>query len=452
MGLFGLKRKNKERRRVVVIGIDGVPFSFLQNQLKAGEMSRLGRLVQQGSFRRMNSVIPTVSSVAWSSYMTGKNPGKHHIYGFIDRRPNPFEVYIPNSSSMKGKTLWEILSDHGKRVVVINVPVTYPPRPVNGILISGFLATRLEKAVYPQSLSQTLTELEYRIDVDAWKAHEDTDAFLEDVNGTLDRRIETAFYLMEKEDWDFFQVHIMETDRINHFLWEHWEKNDPTYAPEFQRFYRRLDGFLGEVEDRLDGSTELIILSDHGFCTLKKEVYLNRWLEDRGFLQLRASEKRTFKDMQPGSKAYSLIPGRIFVNVEGREEMGSVRGKGEYEDIRETLISEFGHMQDPDTGEKMVRTVYKKEDLYHGPWVEQAADLVVVPEDGYDLKGNLDRDTLTHKGPLVGMHTFDDAALYIRGREIKGDHISIGDVMPTLLNLMAVPVPEDVDGISCLEP
>ena len=219
MGFLGFEKKKREGRKVVVIGIDGVPFSFLGEQMAEGRMSRWAKLVEKGSFKRMKSVIPTVSSVAWSSYMTGKNPGKHNIFGFVDRHPDPMEIFIPTSSNMRSETLWEILSQHDKRVIVINVPVTYPPREVNGVLISGFLATRLEKAVYPESLRVKLEEMGYRIDVDAWKAHEDKEQFLEDVHHTLERRIETAFYLMEHLEWDFFQVHIMETDRINHFLW-----------------------------------------------------------------------------------------------------------------------------------------------------------------------------------------------------------------------------------------
>jgi len=413
-------------------------------------MPHCARLLKKGSFRRMKSVIPTVSSVAWSSYMTGKNPGKHNIYGFVDRRPDPLEIFIPTSSHMKSETLWEILSREGMRVAVINVPVTYPPRTVNGVLISGFLATRLEKAVFPPSLSSTLEELGYRIDVDAWKAHEDTEAFLEDLHHTLERRVETALYLMEREEWDFFQVHIMETDRINHFLWEGWENGDPSYAPEFTRFYGKIDQFLGEVEGRVDGDTELIILSDHGFCTLKKEVFVNLWLEEAGYLRLRQGEKRALTDIDGESRAYSLIPGRIFVNLKGREQMGTVDGGTTYEGVREELIAALPTMVDPDTGERIIRAVHKREELYSGPCFEQAPDLVAVPEDGYDLKGNLDQERLTRKGPLVGMHTFDDAALYVRGREISKEDIRITDLMPTILTLMGVPVPEDVDGSALL--
>lgn len=446
MNLFRWSRRKKDRRKVVVIGIDGVPYSFLRQQMASGAMNHFAKLVERGSFRRMNSVIPTVSSVAWSSYMTGKNPGKHNIYGFVDRHPNLLEIFIPISSHMRSETLWEILGKNGIRVVVMNVPVTYPPRQVNGVLISGFLAPRLERAVYPQSLCSKLKEMGYRLDVDAWQAHEDKDKFLEDLHHTLERRIETAFYLMDHQEWDFFQVHVMETDRINHFLWEQWESGDAVYALEFIKFYQKIDRFLGEMGNKLGEDTELIILSDHGFCTLKKEVFVNRWLEEKGYLKLRDGEKRSLSDIEPGSRAYSLIPGRIFVNLKGREQMGSVdAGKG-YEEVRDELIRELPTMVDPDTGERIVKAVLKREELYSGPCFEQAPDLVAVPENGYDLKGNLDQQKLTHKGPLVGMHTFEDAALYVRGREISSEDFSITDLMPTILGLMGVLVPEDVDG------
>lgn len=443
---MGLLRGKKGNHKVVVIGIDGVPYSFLQQQMAAGVMDHFARLVERGSFREMKSVIPTVSSVAWASYMTGKNSGKHNIYGFVDRHPDPLEIFIPTSSQMKGETLWEILSRNGMQVVVINVPVTYSPRQVNGIIISGFLSTKLEKAVYPQSLFSKLKEMEYRIDVDAWQARRDMRKFLEDLHYTLERRIETAFYLMDHQEWDFFQLHIMETDRINHFLWEQWESGDATYAPEFIKFYQKIDRFLGEMEDRLAGDTEFIILSDHGFCTLKKEVFINRWLEERGYLKLRDGERRALSDIKNESKAYSLIPGRIFINLKGREQMGSVGAGKEYEEVREGLIAELPTMVDPETRERIVKTVLRREDLYSGPCFEQAPDLVAVPEDGYDLKGNLDQERLTHKGTLVGMHTFEDAALYMRGKEIPSEDFSITDLMPTILGLMGVPVPEDVDG------
>ncbi|MDD3627915.1 MAG: alkaline phosphatase family protein, partial [bacterium] len=154
MGLLNIFKKKK---RIAVIGLDGVPFTFLNRIMEEGRMPFLKKLISSGGhFQRMNSVIPTISSVAWSTYMTGKDCSGHGIYGFIDRTPNPFKLYIPMAKHMKAETLWEYLSGKGKRVFVMNVPETYPPRKVNGILISCFLATDINKATYPAEVSEEL--------------------------------------------------------------------------------------------------------------------------------------------------------------------------------------------------------------------------------------------------------------------------------------------------------
>ena len=435
-------------KKVLVIGLDGVPFSLLKGLSEEGKLPNWAKLLESGSFKRMNSVHPCVSSVAWATYMTGKNPGKHNIYGFVDRYPESMDVFIPTSRDMAGNTLWEILSQAGKRVVVINVPLTFPPREVNGILISGFLCTNIDKIAYPREVAGVLKEMGYRIDVDAWQARKSLDKFLEDLHLTLDKRIEAMFRFLEGEKWDFFQLHIMETDRINHFLWGLWEEGDAQYGPEFVKYYQKIDGILGRISACLDGDTRLIILSDHGFCGMKKEVFLNHWLQREGWLKFRGEAPKSVKDIHQESKAYSLIPGRIYVNLAGRESSGSVRFPDEYERIRAEMKGALLGMRDPDSGERIIEKVFKREELYRGPHYNEGPDLVAIPRNGYDLKGNLDKKELTYKGPLVGMHTYDDAFLFIKDVEVRrGDNqFGVMDVMPTILELMEVSPPEDLDG------
>ncbi len=435
-------------KRVLVIGLDGVPFGLLKGLLAEGKLPYLAKLVESGSFKRMNSIHPCVSSVAWATYMTGKNPGKHNIYGFVDRVPESMDVFIPTSRDMDAKTLWEILSQAGKRVVVINVPVTFPPRKVNGILISGFLCPSIDKIAQPKEVARVLEEVGYRIDVDAWQARKDLDRFLEDLHLTLDRRIEAMFRFLEGEKWDFFQLHIMETDRLNHFLWGLWEEGHPQYGPEFIKYYQKIDDFLGRISAWLDGDTRLIVLSDHGFCGMKNEVFLNHWLQREGWLKLRTETPKSVKDIHQESKVYSLIPGRIYVNLAGRESSGSVRFPDEYERVRDEVKGALLGMTDPDSGERIIEEVFKREDLYHGPHYNDGPDLVAIPRNGYDLKGNLDKKELTYKGPLVGMHTYDDAFLYIKDIEVPKEDNQFGlmDVMPTILKFMEVTPPGDLDG------
>jgi predicted AlkP superfamily phosphohydrolase/phosphomutase len=443
-------KPGEKGNRVFVLGLDGVPYSFITKLIQQGDMPEFAGLLETGSIHRMNSVIPTISSVAWASFATGKNPGKHNIYGFVDRVPNPFEIYIPVATKLQAKTMWEILSDAGKKVVVINVPMTYPPRPVNGIMISCFLATDLSKAVYPKEIYQKLKEIGYVIDVDPWKARASKDDLLTDLNHALEKRAEAMFHFMETQKWDFFMTHIMETDRLYHFLWKYMENNDSEYTPRFIQYHRKIDGIIGEIKRKLDSDTTFIILSDHGFCSIKKEVFLNYWMKENGWLKFKNSSPRGLNDMDSGTRAYSLIPGRIFVNLKGRETNGTVQSGKEYESVRNELIESLPSMSDPDTKDKIVEKVYRREELYSGPYFENAPDLVAVPYDGYDLKGNLDQNTLTGNSPLVGMHTFDDAMIYISGNSIKRQDFSIIDVMPTILEKMNMRIPEDVDGRSLL--
>ena len=449
MALFRRRRKPK-KQRVCLIGLDCTPHSLLQRMIGEGIMPNMAGLVPNGSLRRVNSVYPWVSSVAWSSFMTGQNPGKHGIFGFIDRDPATLKTFIPTARHMKSRTLWEILSEAGKQVVVVNVPVTYPPKPVNGVLISGFLSPTLEKAVYPPSLLPKLQELGYRIDPDAWLARESRDKAWPDLWDTLEKRIQTLLHLLDHEPWDFFMGLIMETDRLHHFWFELMEKNDPVWAPRFFELYRRVDDFVGQVRDRLDENTTLMLMSDHGICSIKKEVFYNRWLHDAGFLQysLPPEEIRgpNLEAMHPSSVAYSMDPGRIFINLKGRERDGSV-APADYERVRGEIAAAAEALTDPDADERMVQRAYRREELYSGPYLGQAADLILAPVDGYDPKGALWKPQLTHKDEaMVGMHTYDDAFLYVADHSLPSDGLSIIDMMPTVLQLLDVPLPPDLDG------
>jgi predicted AlkP superfamily phosphohydrolase/phosphomutase len=441
--------KNKKSGKVFVISIDGVPYDFMKAHIEKGHFSNFKKLAESGSFRRMNSVQPCISSVAWSSYMTGKNPAKHNIFGFVDKKPGSYDIFVPTSVNMKSDTIWEIMSRAGKRVFVMNVPVTYPPRRVNGIMVGCFLCTQIDKVAYPAHVSQELKQMGYKIDAEAAIARQNLDRFLEECNTALTKRVQAMFHYLAKEPWDFFQCHLMETDRMNHFFWEHMEKDDPKYARAFYDFYNRVDEVLGEVDRKIGADGDLIVLSDHGFCTIKKEIYLNWYLAEAGLLKFKNTPPKTLADMHPESLGYSLIPGRVFVNLKAREPNGAVSSE-HYETARERLAAALLECKDPETGAPIIRQVLKREEIYSGQHFDFAADLIAVPYDGYDLKGDLRKEVHGEKSALVGMHTFEDSLLFIRQHEIKRSHneLWIGDLAPTILKMMNVPVPADMDGVA----
>ena len=422
----------RKKAKVFVLGLDGVPYSFLKKETDHGNLPHLAEMFQQGTLRRMHSVYPTVSSVAWTTYATGENPAGHNIFGFVDRIPDPFTIRIPTARDRKAQTLWQNLSQAGRRVIVINVPLTYPPEPVNGILVSGFLCTDINKSSYPPDFSNHLKSKAYVIDVDAWLARKSKGEFMDKLHQAMEKRFEIAFALMEEEKWDFFQLHIMETDRLFHFFWEDLETRGE-YDPQIESFFDKLDGFIGQVEQRLSGKDGFLILSDHGFCGIKAEVQLNVWLEKEGLLRFEEGADKKLEHYHRDSMCYSLIPGRIFINLEGREEKGTVK-PGDYEKVREEIKGRLLGFRDPGNHGKIIDRIFFREEIYQGPYMENAPDMVAHPVRGYDLKARVGGHDIFERSALKGMHTYDDA--FICGVNLDASSVtSIQDVRGSGLRL-----------------
>jgi len=433
--------------RVCCIGLDGAPHSLIQRMVAEGVMPKLAAIVREGSLRRMTSVYPWVSSVAWTTLQTGVNPGKHGIYGFVDRDPATLKTYIPLANRIRTPAVWDRLGRAGKRVVVMNVPVTYPVTPVNGVLVSGFLAPLLnERAVYPATLLPTLQKLGYRIDSDPAIGREDRDRALIDIHDALDKRARAFIHLMDHEVWEFFLGVIMETDRLHHFFFEPMEQRHPVYAPAFFDVYRRIDTFLGQVRERLEDSDVLMLMSDHGFCSIRQEVFYNHWLAQRGYLKFASRPVTSLEQLAPDSLAYSLDPGRIFINLKGRERDGWVTAGAEYEAVRDEIMASAGMLTDPHTGDRLIRRAYRREELYDGPFRDLAADIILAPENGYDPKGALAKDVFMQKdAAMVGMHTYDDAFFYSSHAEIPDRPVDIREIAPTVLAMLGQPIPTELD-------
>ena len=451
------------KESVVLLSIDGVPQSMLSRFIEAGQLPNFARLAEQTGLRQMDSVHPTVSSAAWTSYVTGKQPGKHGIYGFVDRQPSTYEISIPRSTSVTSKTIWELLSEAGMRVFGMNVPVTYPPRQVNGILIGGFLCPSVEKVAYPARISEYLKSIDYQIDSDPMLARKSKDLMLPNVHKTLDARMEAMFHFLGEGHWDYFHTHIMTTDRMNHFLMEKYEQGDEPYLQEFVKFYKKIDSYLGRLLDTVGCDCRLVVMSDHGFCPITSEVQLAHYLVEKGWTMPAGSAPRGPLDIDASrSRAYTLIPGRIFLNVKGREPAGIVPPE-KFDQFREELTRDLLDLRAPN-GDQVIKQVFKREELYwsadaHGPEPDmplgkllsaettfgRAADLIAIPLDGYDLKMGLAAAQTFVKTELEGMHTYHDAMIMARGVELPKERFSIVNVTRCVLRALGVEPPTDLD-------
>ena len=434
MGLFDRLRR-EEGPRVAFIGIDGVPHSLVTENPDV--FQNLTAISSQGSSGPIRSIVPPESSACWPSITTGKNPGSTGVYGFQERKIGSHETYIPMGEDVKSKRVWEWVAETGKRATVMNVPVTYPPEDGAQRMVSGFLSTSVENAAKPQEVKEYLMSMGYRIDVDSRLGHEeDKTAFLQDALFTLEKRFEAFEYFIEKDDWDLFFGVFMTTDRVNHFLYGDYEQKGE-YFKEFLEFYRILDEYIGKLNEMLSEDVTMMIASDHGFTELICEFHANEWLQRVGWVKYRENRKNNLEDVSLGSKAYSLIPGRFYINLEDREPNGEIKLE-DYESVREELKEMLLEIEGPEGG-KVMKSVEKGEDIFRGDHVGIAPDLVALPNDGFDLKAGFgEKEGVFGKGPRNGMHTFENALLIVDkpGMSIEGSNLY--NITPTILGLMEI--------------
>jgi predicted AlkP superfamily phosphohydrolase/phosphomutase len=415
-------------KKALIIGVDGVPFSLLNTYIKNDVMPNLKKILNDGlMLHQMNASIPDISSVSWTSFNTGVNPGEHGIYGFTNLKPNSYSLYFPNSKDIKAPTFWEILGktdqkastlsrkynkriNHPYRSIIFNVPHTYPAWPMNGILVSGFVAIDLRKATFPESAYHYLHSINYLIDVEAEKAKQDKVGFMKSLFECFDIRKKAISHFLEEESWDLFFACITGTDRLHHFFFDASEDRSNPHYESFLQFYEELDKLIKYLyEQFIQRGPEkgfFMILSDHGFAPVKTEVYINRFLEEKGWLVLR-DEGNFYERIENNTRAFNLDPGRIYIHDEERHPRGTV-GREERSNLLEEIKEALRNLKG-ENGQEVIDKIFEKDEIYHGSHTPTAPDLVCLPKDGYDLKGTLEKKEIFGQNIFTGMHTWHDA-------------------------------------------
>lgn len=497
-------------RKVLVLGFDAGTFDIIKPMIKKGNLPNFKKMMEEGSYGNLQSTFPPVTPPAWASFMTGKNPGKHGVYNFYYHSLDPSkddENYFVNSHSIRANTIWEILSQKGLKNIVINLPVTYPlTNKMNGIIISGLLTpTNAKDFIYPGELyNEILRNVgQYRVD-----SHPSTQWSSMTVKERVkyyfkieEERTNAALYLLEKHEWDFFMVMFSFTDKILHLIYHHLNLNQPE-SKELREYiyktYEKADEILGKFLSAAGSNTTVFVVSDHGFGSMEKGFISNKWLADNGYMSLRKTTVSNFTELfqvkikkMPVDKvlrklrlkflrhvipyfikempitiprfqkrvsrsvvdwkttiAYGTDYG-IRINLKGREATGIIEPGEQYERVRDEIIKRLYELRDPETNEKLVDRVWKREEVYHGPYFENAPDLM------YIMKGisYVQYDTYYFNQMFIrfehGTHRMNGIFL-MKGQEVKKGHeidsANIIDVAPTILYSLGLPVPDDMDG------
>lgn len=404
-----------------IIGLDGVPVKLLQTLADNNTMPHMKQLIQEGTLTKMRSSLPPNSAASWNSMITGTNPGTHGVYGFTDFIPGTYTQSFHNSHKLKTQPFWRKTTE---KTLIINLPAAYPAQPMNGTMITGFVSPSMEKSVYPNTHLAWLREHEYKIDVDASLFNESVSLFLDQLNKALDKRLETLDYLLEHQRYDTLFFVVTGTDRIEHYLWDAYTDKTHTHHQDFLDFYAKIDQVIEHITEKLPADAPLMMLSDHGMGPIHKAVNLNTLLRQEGYLSNDTNLRKNYNNIKSETRAFAAEQTKIYINTD-RFPKGSVKS-GQTETLQDELTDLFTELTH--NGEKVVKTVYRKQDIFTGPETGTAPELIVIPSKGFTFKTGLFKETLYEEDFLSGTHTEDDAFLYIRG-EAEMDYPSISDAL-----------------------
>jgi len=398
---------SEPRPRLVVLGLDGLPLPLARTL--SASLPNLGRLTEGAAMVRAE--LPELSPVNWTSFYTGEGPEKHGIFGFSHLDTQTYALRVTRATDVSCPTLFDRLGEHGLVSRVVNLPNTYPARPMRGMLVAGFVAPELRGAAYPPFLADKLHGANYKLEADTSRGSADLEFLLAELRATLDSRLIALDMLWPDLAWDLF-VHVFtETDRLFHFHMDAVLHADHPNHMACMRFLADWDQAVGRFLarfDELSGPKRLLVLADHGFTELQTEVSLNTWLMQAGLLSLSGPphDEWDASKITSESKAFALDPGRIYLHERGRFARGRVEPL-EREGLLKRISDGLQKLQYE--GQPVLKAVHRGTDIYPNASSDQRPDLVCESRPGFDLKAKFDRGNIFGLHGRTGTHTVDGA-------------------------------------------
>jgi len=379
-------------------------------------LPNLQDLAMDGSFLRMTSSLPSISSVAWASLFTGKNPGEFGVFGFEERRGNSDQTFIPDRRNLRSPTIFSNLESKGHRYVSINVPMTYPPVAGEGsVMVSSFLSPSIDRAASSPEVLSRITEMGYELDIPPEEMSADSHMLFARLSEIYARRESAVLHFLRGVKWDLFFAVFTENDRLSHFAFDEVGSK----SSDVRSMYRMFDETIGRLRRDLSRDTNLVVFSDHGFCEAETELNLNRWLLEEGYLDLDEDGQRpVLSAMKPGSEAFALDSGRIYTN----------RHEDEHEPILDEISERLADLRKPSGNGNAIRRVWHNNEIYSGPYASMGPDLVVEPEIGVDIKTGTWAEGAFTSPRRPGMHLRDDAILLTSNKINESGQVHIQDV------------------------
>lgn len=489
--------------RVLVIGLDGATFDLMQPMADLGWTPNLLRVLQQGAHGVLRSTVPPLTAPAWSSFLTGVNPGKHGVYSFQRRQNSAMEREFIDGMALRGPRLWHWLAEYGLSTACINMPMSWPPEtmPAGGIMVTGMLTPSTDHPfTYPSELADELRAMGYICDIRI-KLHERDVAsaagvasVARDLHQALLRREQALFRLLAERPTAVCVVVFETADRLQHYAWRAIEDllaDDESVIERtalhaaVETCYREIDRVVGRLLDEAAGpQTHVFFVSDHGFGPLRTRFHVDAWLAQQGWLHYAAGKATLRQRLRgPVQRVKPLLPrwllrrgrhalatsqlidwrqtqlyaGRsmehaVYVNLRGREPQGIV-DPADFDRLRHALAEALLAVRDPASGLPVVLATYRREDLYQGPYVDEAPDLLFTLAPGYEPTSEplpASRGVFSDASSEgAGIHQPDGIFMALGPGIVPGAHLAaqhIEDVLPTMLYALGLPVSTALDG------
>lgn len=452
-------------RKVAVIGLDCVPPELLFEKW-LDNLPNIKKLVSNGIYGELESTIPAITCPAWTSMVTSANPGRLGIYGFRNRTGYNYDgMVFANSRLIKEDTIWDILSRHNKKVIVIGVPQSYPPSPVNGCMITCFLTPDTSCCyTYPPELKKEVEYIAngYMLDVSSFRT-DNKAPIIREVYDMTSKRFKVAGKFVQNKEWDFFMMVEIGPDRLHHAFWRYFDKTHPKYEANnlyenvIYDYYVYLDKEIGEFVSLLDKDTVIMIVSDHGAKKMEGGICINEWLINNGYLKLAYYPDKVTqlnklmvdwgKTIAWGEGGYY---GRLFINVKDREPQGVV-AKQNYEFVRNEIVAKLEDIRDKN-GNCINTKAYKPEEIYT-VCNNVPPDLIVYYGDLFWRSiGSVGHGSIWAKDNDLGPDDANHAqyGVFLMNHGANGmerrQGLHLLDVAPTILNLMGVDIPFSMEG------
>ncbi len=487
-----------KKRKVVVFGLDGCTWELLRPWVKAGELPVIEGLMKEGVYATLLSTIPSYTLPNWTSLITGVNPGKHGIYDIFYETEDTRRVV--RTSDRKVLSLFQLANEYDKTAVAVNIPGTYPPEHIQGAMVSGLMTTPGSESnyVYPETLKNELSPffkraftLERASTISRYLTG-DKPGLIKLVNDMLAQEVTATIRLLNLFQPDVFWQVFRTTDLLQHYLYKSKDLTDENNQLLLEH-YRAVDTQIQRIMDQYQEKPTVLIVSDHGFAPIKKQLHLNNWLENENLLRVKAiyvpflrlvrwlvpiilPEKRgnggekQRKRSIPGvgvlnELAKKILSPQNFVDFANSKaycpSMTSqaikvfAEDESERNELVNTIISGLKSIKDPENGEPVVITAARREEIYKGSATDEAPDILLVLKEGY-IATNHYSYTGRYLCPPASIATTKTGDHRPEGVFIaSGDGIrdtgevsslSVCDITPAILQLMDIPYPDYMDG------